>query len=132
MVATNEMKTWDDYVREAEKPPFLLKVSEDETLRFSAPSGAAMIQIGRVARAGDTAAVLELLSGDNWVRVRELIAGAGFDAMFALAIDLQIHFGLADESLLVSPDGDKKLVDDPREVRSLMRKGWVVSGEARA
>lgn len=132
MVATNEMKTWDQYVREAEKPPFLLKVSEDETLRFSAPSGAAMIQIGRVARAGDTAAVLELLSGDNWARVRELIAGAGFDAMFALAIDLQIHFGLADEYLLVSPEGDKKLVDDPREVRSLMRKGWSVSGEARA
>lgn len=131
MVAT-DFKTWNDYVAEAEKPPFLLKVSEDETLRFSAPSGAAMIQIGRVARAGDTAAVLELLSGENWARVKELIAGAGFDAMFALAIDLQIHFGLADEYLLVSPEGDKKLVDDPREVRSLMRKGWLVSGEARA
>ena len=131
MVAT-EFKTWNDYVAEAEKPPFLLKVSEDETLRFSAPSGAAMIQIGRAARSGDTAAVLELLSGENWKRVKELIGGAGFDAMFALAIDIQIHFGLADEYLLVSPDGDKKLVDDPREVRSLMRKGWVVSGEARA
>lgn len=131
-MATNEFKTWDDYVKEAEKPPFLLKVSEDETLSFAAPSGAAMIQIGRAARSGDTAAVLELLSGDNWARVKELIGGAGFDAMFALAIDLQIHFGLADEYLLVSPDGDKRLVDDPREVRSLMRKGWVVSGEARA
>ena len=131
MVAT-EFKTWNDYVAEAEKPPFLLKVSEDETLRFSAPSGAAMIQIGRAARSGDTAAVLELLSGENWKRVKELIGGAGFDAMFALAIDIQIHFGLADEYLLVSPDGDKKLVDDPREVRSLMRKGWSVSGEARA
>ena len=131
MVAT-DFKTWDQYVREAEKPPFLLKVSEDETLRFSAPSGAAMIQIGRAARSGDTAAVLELLSGENWKRVKELIGGAGFDAMFALAIDIQIHFGLADEYLLVSPEGDKKLVDDPREVRSLMRKGWVVSGEARA
>lgn len=131
MVAT-EFKTWNDYVAEAEKPPFLLKVSEDETLRFSAPSGAAMIQIGRAARSGDTAAVLELLSGENWKRVKELIGGAGFDAMFALAIDIQIHFGLADEYLLVSPEGDKKLVDDPREVRSLMRKGWSVSGEARA
>lgn len=131
-MATNEMKTWDQYVREAERPPFLLKVSEDETLTFTAPSGAAMIQIGRAARSGDTSAVLELLSGENWPRVKELIGGAGFDAMFALAIDLQIHFGLADEYLLVSPDGDKKLVDDPREVRSLMRKGWVVSGEARA
>ena len=131
MVAT-EFKTWNDYVAEADKPPFLLKVSEDETLRFSAPSGAAMIQIGRAARSGDTAAVLELLSGENWKRVKELIGGAGFDAMFALAIDIQIHFGLADEYLLVSPEGDKKLVDDPREVRSLMRKGWSVSGEARA
>lgn len=131
-MATNEFKTWDDYVAEAEKPPFLLKVSEDETLTFTAPSGAAMIQIGRAARSGDTAAVLELLSGENWKRVKELIGGAGFDAMFALAIDLQIHFGLADEYLLVSPDGDKKLVDDPREVRSLMRKGWTVSGEVRA
>ena len=127
-----EFKTWGDYVKEAEKPPFELQVSEDETLSFTAPSGAAMIQIGRAARAGDTAAVLELLSGDNWARVKDLIAGAGFEAMFALAIDLQIHFGLADEYLLVSPDGDKRLVDDPREVRSLMRKGWSVSGEARA
>ena len=131
MVAT-EFKTWNDYVAEAEKPPFLLKVSEDETLTFTAPSGAAMIQIGRAARSGDTAAVLELLSGENWKRVKELIGGAGFDAMFALAIDIQIHFGLADEYLLVSPDGDKRLVDDPREVRSLMRKGWSASGEARA
>ena len=131
-MATKDFKTWDDYVKEAEKPPFLLKVSEDETLSFTAPSGAAMIQIGRAARSGDTSAVLELLSGENWKRVKELIGGAGFDAMFALAIDLQIHFGLTDEYLLVSPDGDKKLVDDPREVRSLMRKGWVVSGEARA
>lgn len=131
-MATEQLKVWDDYVAEAERPPLLLQVSEEETLSFTAPSGAAMIQIGRAARSGDTAAVLELLSGDNWKRVKELIGGAGFDAMFALAIDLQIHFGLADEYLLVSPDGDKKLVDDPREVRSLMRKGWVVSGEARA
>lgn len=122
-------KRWDDYVQEAEVPPFRLVVSDEETVEIACPTGEALLKVARAGRDGDHLAVLEILSGESWNRVSELVAKAPYQVMLDLSIDLQIHFGMTDEYEMVNPSGGKKVVRDPRQIRTLRKNGWKVVGE---
>lgn len=127
---TKQFKTWDQYTEEAELEPFQLPVSKDETLVIPAPSGAALIQFARAYRSGDAEAMLLILCGDQWGRVEQLLSNAGHKAMRNLVIDMQLHFDLAEDIVLVGPGGGKVSEKDPRKIQALINQGYKPAGEA--
>ena len=129
-MTTKQFKRWDQYVEEAKKEPFELPVSDDETLVFPAPSGAQLLQWARAYRAQDAEAMLITLCGEQWPRVEQLLAVAGFDAMNNLITDMMMHFDLAEDITLVGPGGGKITERDPRKLRILLKQGYRPEGEA--
>lgn len=127
-----EYKNWDQYVEEAKIEPFRLQISDDETLVFEAPSGAALMEIHRGLNAGDLELILYSLAGDQWPRLQELFGGAGHKAVPALAEDLMDHFDLYEPVTLVGPGGGKLTRKRPREIQALINQGYRPVGEARS
>lgn len=127
-----QFKKWDEYVEEARIEPFRLEVSEDETLVFEAPSGAALMNIMRGLRQGDLELILASLAGDQWDRLQELFGGAGHKALPALTEDLMDHFDLYDEVTLIGPGGGKVKRKRPREIQAMLNQGYRPMGEAPA
>lgn len=131
----SEFKTWDQYVQEAQHDPFVLRISEKESVEIEAPTGHRLIQFNRAARSGDAEAMLIMLCGDAWEQLEERVMGAGHKAMESLMIDLMDFFDLTEEVTLVGPGkGDKpgpvKTVKDPREISKLLSQGYRPVGEA--
>lgn len=129
-MSTKTFRTWDEYAEEAKIDPFILKVSEDETLTFEAPSGAALVQIMRGLRSGDLELILASLAGDQWERLQELFGGIGHKALPALTEDLMDHFELYEPVTLVGPGGGKVTRRRPTDVRALVNQGYRPMGEA--
>lgn len=130
MPKTKQFKRWDEYVKEAEKEPFELPISDDETLVIEAPTGVRMLNAARAFRDGDPEAMLVALCGDQWPRINELLGQAGFTAMQELSTDMMIHFDLMDEITLVGPGGGEVVESDPRRLQALLKTGYRVKGEA--
>jgi hypothetical protein len=124
------MKTWDQYAEEAKIEPFHLKVSEDETLVFEAPSGAALIHIMHGLRQGDLVLILSSLAGDAWPRLEELFGGIGHKALPSLTEDLMDHFDLYEPVTLIGPGGGKVTRKRPRQIQQLLDQGYRPMGEA--
>lgn len=124
------VKQWDKYVEEAKLEPFELKISDDETLTFEAPSGAALMHIMQGLRTGDLELILSALAGDEWSRLQELFGSAGHKALPALTEDLMDHFDLYEPVTLVGPSGGKVTRKRPREIQSLLNQGYRPVGEA--
>ncbi len=129
---SKQFKTWDQYAEEAKIEPFRLPVSEDETLVFEAPSGAALMHIMRGLREGDLEVILSSLAGDQWPRLEELFGGVGHKALPALTEDLMDHFDLYEPVTLVGPGGGKVTRKRPREIQTLINQGYRPLGEAHA
>lgn len=123
-------KRWDQYVEEAKVAPFLLPISDDETLTFENPSGAALVQIMHGLRAGDLELILASLAGDNWPRLQELFGDAGHKVLPKLTEDLMDHFDLYEPVTLVGPGGGKLTRKRPREIQALINQGYRPMGEA--
>ncbi len=132
MAAKTATHTWDQYVREAEVPPFVLKVSAEETLEFHNPTGVALIRIMRGMREGDLEVILASLSGNQWERVQQLLGGAGHGALPSLVEDLMDHFNLYDDVELQGPSGGKVTKRRPRDIQALLNQGYRPVGEAHA
>lgn len=122
--------TWDQYVAEAKIEPFELKVTDDETLVFEAPTGVSLIRIMRGLRDGDLEAILVALAGDTWPRLEELLGGAGHKAMPRLCEDLMDHFDLYEPVTLVGPSGGKVTRQRPTDIQALLNQGYRPVGEA--
>lgn len=127
-----QFRTWDQYAEEARIEPFRLVISDDETLVFEAPSGAALMQIMRGLRQGDLQLILVALAGDQWPRLEELFGGVGHKALPALTEDLMDHFELYEPVTLVGPGGGKVTRKRPTEIQALLNQGYQPMGEARA
>ena len=123
-MSTPTTHQWDAYVSEAQHPPFVLQVRDQEDLVIEAPTGAASLQAARAFRAGDAQAMLWALCGDAWPRVEELVATAPLKAMDNLITDLALHFDLLPAQHMVGPSGGQKRVKDPREIERLLNMGW--------
>lgn len=129
-MTSKTFKTWDAYTEEAKIPSFDLKVSDDETLIFEAPSGVALIQIMRGLRNGDLEVILANLAGDQWDRLLELFGGAGHKVMPALTEDLMDHFELYEDVTLVGPGGGKVTRRRPTDIKRMIDQGYRPVGEA--
>jgi hypothetical protein len=123
-------KNWDQYVEEAKIEPFRLRISEDETLVFDAPTGASLMHIMRGLREGDLEVILSSLAGDQWPRLEELFGGVGHKALPALTEDLMDHFDLYEPVTLVGPGGGKVTRKRPREIQAMINQGYRPVGEA--
>jgi hypothetical protein len=124
------VRQWDTYVQEAKLEPFELKISDDETLVFEAPSGAALMHIMQGLRTGDIELILSALAGDEWSRLQELFGSVGHKALPALTEDLMDHFDLYEPVTLVGPSGGKVTRKRPREIQTLLNQGYRPVGEA--
>lgn len=82
---------FDQYLKEAEKPPFMLEISEDEILEIPAPDGDTVMEIEE-ARSSRT--TLKLLSGEHSARVLELVGDAPASVLVELVQDMTKYFGL--------------------------------------
>lgn len=129
---TKTFRTWDQYAEEAKIDPFLLKISDTETLEFAAPTGASLMNIMSGLRAGDLELILSSLAGDSWQRLEELFGGVGHKALPALTEDLMEHFDLYEPVTLIGPGGGKVTRKRPREIQALIDQGYRPAGEARA
>lgn len=129
---TKNFRTWDEYAEEAKIDPFLLKISDTETLEFAAPTGASLMNIMAGLRAGDLELILSSLAGDSWPRLEELFGGVGHKALPALTEDLMEHFDLYDPVTLIGPGGGKVTRKRPTEIQALLNQGYRPAGEARA
>ena len=127
-----EFKTWDAYVEEAAIEPFVLKVSPDETLTFTAPTGVSLMRVSQGLRSGDLELCITAVTGDQWPRMRELLDGASHKALPALLEDMMDHFELYEDVVLVSPTGDRVTRRRPTEIRPLLDAGYRPAGEAPA
>jgi len=123
-------KRWDEYVEEAKVAPFVLPISDDETLVFENPSAAALVQIMHGLRTGDLELILSALAGDNWPRLQELFGGAGHKVMPKLTEDLMDHFDLYEPVTLIGPGGGKVTRKRPRDIQALINQGYRPMGEA--
>lgn len=123
------LRTWDSYVKEAEIAPFELKVSDDETISITNPTGAQVERIASGMRAGDNRVVMLGLFGDQFERINELIAVAGHDAADALLEDVMEHFNFFTAVAMTSPNGQRREVSRPTEITALVRDGWKVEGD---
>ena len=125
-------KTWDQYVDEARVEPFRLPVSDEETLIVEAPSGVALMRIMQGMRSGDLELILRALTGEQWDRINELLAGASHKALPSLTEDMLDHFDLYEPVTLVGPGGGKVTAKRPREINALINQGYRPAGEAPA
>lgn len=131
-MTSKQFKTWDEYSKEAEIEPFVLKISTEESLTFEAPSGASLIQIMRGLRMGDLEVILVALAGDQWPRLEELFGGVGHKALPALTEDLMDHFELYEPVTLIGPGGGKVTRKRPTEIQAMLNQGYRPVGEAPA
>lgn len=122
-------RTWDSYVSEADRPDFILKVSDEKEIHISNPTGIQVMRLGEATRSGDPDAILAALTGDAWMEIRELIGHAGSKAVDSLLEDLMEHFDLFDEVELIGPGGGKVTESRPTRLRSLLRMGYKPVGE---
>ena len=86
-------KSWDQYVKEASKPPFEIPVDDENTITINEPTGAQVIEAQRLAATGDVEAQLRCICGEAADEVVPLILGAPAGVMSALVVDIMRHFG---------------------------------------
>ena len=125
---TREYK-WDDYAREAEVAPFVLRVSEDETITVQNPTGVQIMRLGQGLRAGDMELMLIALTGDAHTQVMGLLGKVGHKALPKLIEDLVDHFGLYEDVDLRGPSGGVVTERRPDKIRALLRSGYKPLGE---
>lgn len=82
---------FDRYVKDAKAEPFVLQISDDETIEIAAPDGETMIEIEESASSRRT---LELLTDKHFDRVWDLVRHAPVGVLNQLANDMADHFGL--------------------------------------
>jgi hypothetical protein len=128
-MASNEesgtvLHAWDHYLKEASRPPFQLKVSDDETITITNPTGAQTHRIAEGMRADDSDVTLMGLCGDQYPRMSELLSDAPYEVTTALVDDLLDHFGFLTDVTLVAPSGKKQTVRKYRDLQDLLGKGW--------
>ncbi|PKW15923.1 hypothetical protein [Saccharopolyspora spinosa] len=80
------------YVAEAKKEPFVLELDDGDQISIQAPSGEVLLEI---EEAFSSRRRLELLTGDQYDRVFELVRHAPAGALNGLVSDMVEHFGLS-------------------------------------
>lgn len=82
------------YVEEAKAEAFALEIGDGELLEIPVPDGDTVLEIEESASSRRR---LELLCGEHYERVRELVGGAPSSVLNSLVADMASHFGLTPE-----------------------------------
>lgn len=82
---------FDSYLKEARPTDFVLKVGPDETITIPPPDSGTLLLIDEARTARRT---LELLCGEQWDRVFDLIRDKHSGVLNALVADVRRHFNL--------------------------------------
>ena len=118
------LHAWDHYLKEAARPPFELRVSDDETITICNPTGAQLHRIAEGMRANDSDVTLFGLCGDQYDRIAELLADAPYKVTASLTEDLLDHFGFLTDITMVGPNERRKTVRKYSELQELIAAGW--------
>jgi hypothetical protein len=90
-------RTWDSYVKEASRPPFVLVVDPDTSVTIEAPTGDQVIRMEEMFRTeGSVTDALRLICGDAGEKVIELVREAPAGAMNQLMSDIMDHFNFGE------------------------------------
>lgn len=80
------------YVDEAKKEPFVIELEGGEEIPILAPTGEVLLEIEETVNSRHR---LELLTGDQYDRVFDLVRDAPAGALNAIVADMAEHFGLS-------------------------------------
>lgn len=121
---------WDKYVKEAQRPDFVLEVDDKTTIRVANPTGVQIMRVAQGLRAGDMDLTLMGVAGDSYKAIMDLLGGAGFQALSPLLEDMLDHFDLYEDVELVGPSGGKVTERRPTKIQQLLKVGYRPVGEA--
>lgn len=85
---------FDTYLAEARPTSFELRVSAEQTIRIEPPDAETLLRLDEARTARRT---LELLCGDQWPAIFELIKHRHSGVLEKLSIDIRRHFNLEAE-----------------------------------
>lgn len=89
-------KSWDDYVREAQRPPLELELPGGEVIVINQPTGEHAMAINTGLRLNDPEVVAPALFGENGgPKVMELYRTAPGPVFMAIAADIFREFNLS-------------------------------------
>lgn len=83
---------FDRYVAEAKAEPFLLHVTEEKQISIPPPDGETVLEI---EESGSSRSTLELLCGEQFGEVYDLVRRQPASVLNALVTDMVSHFGIA-------------------------------------
>jgi hypothetical protein len=103
-MSKKKFKRFDQYVKEAYKPPFELPVSEDRVIVINAPTGAQLAEAQTIATGatGGVAEQLKVVCGDAAEEVWSLVKDENADVMNLIVKDIMAHFGFGGDD----PEGE--------------------------
>lgn len=102
-----ELKGWDAYVAEAQRPPVLLRLSDTDVLTATMPTRRQLRRINEALRRGDDDEVVTVLFGpEDAARLIELAEDAPGVALNTVAWDTLGRFGLAAVVRTTGPRSD--------------------------
>lgn len=84
--------SFDRYVADARKEPFVLATSDEREIEIPAPTGETVLEIEESRSSRRT---LELLCGEHFSEVYDLVRAAPASALNALVADMVEHFGIS-------------------------------------
>lgn len=95
--ASTKFLQWDEFVEEASGgvEPFVLQISEDDTLELPCPTGDQMAAFGVAQRSMDDNAAAVALFGDAAPRIIQLTADKPFFVRAKLFAKMMEHYGMA-------------------------------------
>lgn len=89
------LKSWDQYVQDAQRDPQIMQLSDGSVLTFNMPTTGAIERMNDAQQKGDVKlALAELLGNDNASKVLALAEDAPFGALQELLKDVLAGFGL--------------------------------------
>lgn len=110
-------KTWDTYVKEAKRPPWVMPYGEGKKIVVENPTGGAMLDIAKMQSDGtaDVEQMLRLIAGDAADDLLALLRTGPGEAMNAIMADIMQHFGYATEMPIIPvEDGSEGKAESSR------------------
>lgn len=132
MAKNQEFKSLDQYIKEAEIPPFELPISEDETMVFPSPTAGMIDRAAEGYRANDAKLILWALCGDQWPKLEEILDPIPYEARDKIVEDMLRHFKIVvdQEVTFRGSDGKEFTESDPDKIKYLQKAGFKIVGES--
>lgn len=131
-MSEKQFKTLDQYIKEAEIPPFELPLSEGKTMVFPSPTAGMMDRAAEGYRAGDAKLILWALCGDQWPELEDILDPLPYEAREAIVEDMLRHFKIMTDKQVTfrGSDGKEFTESDPDKIKYLQKAGYKIVGES--